>query len=331
MMLNKIRWGILGTGRIAGEFALALQQFENVVLHAVASRTQQTADAFAKQYQVARAYSTYEALAEDRAVDVVYVATPHSLHCANTLLCLEAGKHVICEKPFAINSVEVASMIVSANRNKRFLMEAMWMRFIPLIAELKHRIDQGDIGEIRMIQADFGYRVNLDPASRLFDPALAGGAMLDVGIYPIAFSAMFLGEPSDVVSLPTFGETNVDEQSAYVLRHRSGQLSVLSSAIRTQTSQSAWIYGTRGRVHLASQFWKPQRMTIHVDGIKPEQVLMPYAGSGYQFEILEVIACLQAGRLESDIMPHFESINLMRTMDRMRAQWGFRYPMERKA
>ena len=155
--------------------------------------------------------------------------------------------------------------------------------------------------------------------------------MLDVGIYPIAFSAMFLGEHSDVVSLPTFGETNVDEQSAYVLRHRSGQLSVLSSAIRTQTSQSAWIYGTRGRVHLASQFWKPQRMTIHVDGIKPEQVLMPYAGSGYQFEILEVIACLQAGRLESDIMPHFESINLMRTMDRMRAQWGFRYPMERKA
>jgi dihydrodiol dehydrogenase / D-xylose 1-dehydrogenase (NADP) len=152
--------------------------------------------------------------------------------------------------------------------------------------------------------------------------------LLDVGIYPLAFSAMFLGEPKDIVSLPALGETGVDEQSAYVLRHEEGQLSVLSSAVRAHTSQSAWIYGTKGRIHFHTQFWKAQDMTLFVDGREPEEVSMPYPGNGYQFEAQEVMDCLAVGKLESDIMPHKESVTLMRTMDRIRNQWGLKYPME---
>ena len=182
-------------------------------------------------------------LRADPDADVVYIATPHTMHCENTLLCLDGGKHVLCEKPFAVNESQVRMMIAKAQEKGLFLMEAMWMRFIPLIRELRKRLSDGVIGEVRMIQADFGFRVDFAPERRLFSPALAGGALLDVGIYPIEFSGMILGAPTEIVSMPTLGETGVDEQSAYILKHAAGQLSVLSSAVRTHTSQSAWIYG----------------------------------------------------------------------------------------
>ncbi|MDG1855858.1 MAG: Gfo/Idh/MocA family oxidoreductase [Verrucomicrobiota bacterium] len=327
-MSTRIRWGIIGTGRIAGEFAEGLQQIETAELRSVASRRQETADAFAHKFGAAHAYPDYQRLAEDPEVDVVYIATPHSLHCENTLLCLKAGKAVICEKPFAVNGGQVAKMIHVAQKQDCFLMEAMWMRFIPLIREARRLISSEAIGDVRMIQADFGFRVPFNPQGRLFDVSLAGGALLDVGIYPLAFSAMFMGEPKEIVSLPALGETGVDEQSAYVLRHEEGQLSVLSSAIRTHTSQSAWIYGTKGRIHFHTHFWKAQEMTLFVDGCEPEVVSMPFSGNGYQFEAQEVMNCIHAGKLESDIMPHSESVALMRTMDRIRDQWGLKYPME---
>jgi len=327
-MSTRIRWGILGTGRIAGEFAEGLQQLEQAELTAVASRNQSTADAFAAKYGAGKALGTYEALAADQDVDVVYIATPHTSHCENTLLCLDGGKHVLCEKPFAVNESQVRMMIAKAQEKGLFLMEAMWMRFIPLIRELRKRLSDGVIGEVRMIQADFGFRVDFAPERRLFSPALAGGALLDVGIYPIEFSGMILGAPTEIVSMSTLGETGVDEQSAYILKHAAGQLSVLSSAVRTQTSQSAWIYGEKGRIHLARQFWKASQMDVFVDGKEPESVQCPYEGNGYQFEAREVGECLSAGKLESSVMPHSESIRLIQTMDRIRQQWGLKYPME---
>ncbi|MBT5925913.1 MAG: Gfo/Idh/MocA family oxidoreductase [Verrucomicrobia bacterium] len=327
-MSTNFRWGILGTGRIAGEFAEGLQQLEGVELRAVASRKQETADVFAKKFGAMNAHSNYQKLADDPEVDAVYVATPHSLHCENTLLCLEAGKAVICEKPFAVNSQQVAKMIEVARHQNCFLMEAMWMRFIPLIREARRRVAAGAIGDVRMIQADFGFNVPFNPDGRLFDTSLAGGALLDVGIYPLAFSAMFLGEPKDIVSLPAIGESGVDEQSAYLLRHEQGQLSVLSSAVRVETSQSAWVYGTSGRIHFHTHFWKADHMTLYTDGAESKEISMPYSGNGYQFEAQEVMDCIAAGKLESGIMPHSESINLMRTMDRIRDQWGLKYPME---
>ena len=323
-----IRWGILGTGAIAAAFAKALRQVTDTTLLAVGSCSQTSADAFAQTYDVGRAYASYAELAGDPDVDVVYVATPHTAHFENTMLCLGADKHVLCEKPFALNSVQTGQMVTLAKRNGLFLMEAMWMRFIPLIIDLRRRIDAGDIGQVRMIQADFGFRAPLNPQSRLFSPELAGGALLDLGIYPLAFSAALLGEPTEITSLANIGATGIDEQSAYVLKHRDGELSVLASALRTQTSMSAWVYGTHGRIHLPKQFWRAKEMVLYRNDMEPEHIHLPYEGSGYQFEAQEVVDCLRSGKTESKVMPLGDSVSLMGTMDTIRRQWGLTFPNE---
>jgi predicted dehydrogenase len=327
-MSQSIRWGILGTGRIAGEFAQGLQHAPGGKLVAVGSRGQGTAQAFARQHGIARVHASYQSLVEDPEVDVIYVASPHSTHCEHTLMCLDAGKHVLCEKPLAVNLQEANLMMDRARQQECFLMEAMWMWFVPLIQEARKRIAQGVIGQVRMIQADFGFRVDLNPEARLFNPHLAGGALLDVGIYPIAFASLFLGPPQQIVSLPSICATGVDEQSAFVMRHSSGALSIGAAAIRTRTSQSAWIHGTEGSIHFPSTFWKAQHLQIIRENHPPEILSMPFDGNGYQFEALEVHQCLEAGMMESSLMTHEQSRSFMQIMDAMRGQWQMRYPME---
>ena len=323
-----IRWGILGTGAIAAAFATALRQVTDATLFAVGSRSQTSADDFAQTHDVGRAFASYAELAADPDVDVVYIASPHTAHFEHTMLCLGAGKHVLCEKPFALNSTQTEQMVALAKHNGLFLMEAMWMRFIPLIIELRRRVDAGEIGPVRMIQADFGFRAPRNPHSRLFNPELAGGALLDLGIYPLAFSALLLGAPTEITSLANIGTTGVDEQSAYVLKHEGGELSVLASALRTQTSMSAWVYGTDGRIHLPKQFWRAKEMVLYRNEMEPESIHLPYTGNGYQFEAQEVVDCLRAGKTESEIMPLRDSESLMGTMDTIRRQWGLTYPNE---
>lgn len=323
-----IRWGILGTGAIAAAFATALRQVTDATLFAVGSRSQTSADDFAQTHDVGRAFASYAELAADPDVDVVYIASPHTAHFEHTMLCLGAGKHVLCEKPFALNSTQTEQMVALAKHNGLFLMEAMWMRFIPLIIELRRRVDAGEIGQVRMIQADFGFRAPRNPHSRLFNPELAGGALLDLGIYPLAFSALLLGAPTEITSLANIGTTGVDEQSAYVLKHEGGELSVLASALRTQTSMSAWVYGTDGRIHLPKQFWRAKEMVLYRNEMEPESIHLPYTGNGYQFEAQEVVDCLRAGKTESEIMPLRDSESLMGTMDTIRRQWGLTYPNE---
>ena len=323
-----IRWGILGTGAIAAAFATALRQVTDATLFAVGSRSQTSADDFAQTYDLVRAFASYAELAADPDVDVVYIASPHTAHFEHTMLCLGAGKHVLCEKPFALNSTQTEQMVALAKHNGLFLMEAMWMRFIPLIIELRRRVDAGEIGQVRMIQADFGFRAPRNPHSRLFNPELAGGALLDLGIYPLAFSALLLGAPTEITSLANIGTTGVDEQSAYVLKHEGGELSVLASALRTQTSMSAWVYGTDGRIHLPKQFWRAKEMVLYRNEMQPESIHLPYTGNGYQFEAQEVVDCLRAGKTESGIMPLRDSESLMGTMDTIRRQWGLTYPNE---
>jgi predicted dehydrogenase len=323
-----IRWGILGTGAIAAAFATALRQVTDATLFAVGSRSQTSADDFAQTYDLVRAFASYAELAADPDVDVVYIASPHTAHFEHTMLCLGAGKHVLCEKPFALNSTQTEQMVALAKHNGLFLMEAMWMRFIPLIIELRRRVDAGEIGQVRMIQADFGFRAPRNPHSRLFNPELAGGALLDLGIYPLAFSALLLGAPTEITSLANIGTTGVDEQSAYVLKHEGGELSVLASALRTQTSMSAWVYGTDGRIHLPKQFWRAKEMVLYRNEMEPESIHLPYAGNGYQFEAQEVVDCLRDGKTESEIMPLRDSESLMGTMDTIRRQWGLTYPNE---
>ena len=245
-MSKPIRWGILGTGR-AAEFAKAMQYVCDAELVSIGSRTQSSANTFAGALRCAPTAATR--LCGRPAVDVVYIATPHTLHCENTLLCLRAGKHVLCEKPLALNTAQLTEMVNEAQRRQLFLMEAMWMRFIPVLRDLQHRLAENEIGEVRMLQADFGFRAPFDPSSRLFNLDLAGGALLDIGIYPLAFAMLLLGEPAEVASLAHESATGVDEQSAYLLRHAQGQISVLASALRTQTSMSARVYGTHGLIH----------------------------------------------------------------------------------
>jgi len=321
-----VRWGILGTGYIARLFAQALRSLDDADLAAVGSRTQASADAFGADYQIRHRHASYAALAADPEVDIVYIATPHALHKDNSILCLNAGKAVLCEKPFTINRVQSEEVIRAAATNKRFLMEAMWTRFIPAVQQAVTWIREGAIGDVRMVQASFGFR---DHEEKLFNPALGGGSLLDVGIYPITLAHLaFGGPPTRIQSLPTLGKNGVDEQAGILLGHKNGGLAVLASAIQTQTPHEAFIMGTEGMIRLHDTFWNATQVSlIPADG-SPATKSFPFHCNGYEYEAREAQACLRAGRLESEIMPHRITLEIMDTLDTIRRQWGLRYPME---
>lgn len=328
-MAAKIRWGILGTGNIAKQFARGLQVVKDARLVAVGSRAADTANSFGDAFDVPNRHDSYEALAADPDVDAIYVSTPHPFHAANTILCLNAGKAVLCEKPFTINAAEAAKVISLARRKKLFLMEAMWTRFVPAVIKTRELLEAGAIGEPRMLFSDFGYAATLNPKWRHFDPALGGGALLDVGVYPISFSSMIFGTPVKITGGAHLGITGVDEQSAYVLQGKAGQLSLLSSAIRTNTPQETTIMGTEGRIRLHSPSWRPSKLTLSRAGKPDKDFDLPFKGNGYNYEAVEVMACMRAGKLESEVMPLDETISIMKTMDTLRAQWNFVYPSEK--
>ncbi len=328
-MDKEIRWGILGSGRIAKSLADGLSVLPDGKLVAVGSRSQESADAFGDLYQVPRRHSSYEALANDPEVDVIYVATPHSLHKENTLLCLEGGKAVLCEKPFAVNADEAREMVAVARERNLFLMEGMWSRFPPGMVKVRQLIADGALGELRSLQADFGFKAkNRDPEGRLFNPALAGGSLLDIGIYPVSLSSMLFGKPEEIVSTWQRGETGVDEQAAYTFRHPGGALSVMHSSLQAQTAQEAVIAGTEGRIRIERQCWRPQEILLTRNDDSEERFSLPFEGNGFNYEAAEVMRLLRAGKKESEIMPLDESIAIMETLDAIRAQWGLRYPME---
>jgi dihydrodiol dehydrogenase / D-xylose 1-dehydrogenase (NADP) len=242
----EVRWGILGTGTIARQFATGLEDLPEAECLAVGFRSKASADRFADALDIPRRYASYEDLAGDPDVDVVYVATPNVFHEENVALCLKSGKAVLCEKPLTVNAREAERLVGLAREMGLFLMEGMWTRFYPLMGRVRTLISGGAIGEARMLAADFGYRVEVDPAHRRFAPALGGGALLDVGVYCASLSSMVFGPPSEVTGLAHLGETGVDEQSAAILKHRRGQLALFSAAIRTATPQEAMVAGTGG-------------------------------------------------------------------------------------
>jgi predicted dehydrogenase len=329
-MSEKTRWGIVGTGRIAQFFARGLSVLPDAQLVAVGSRTKDAADKFADMFYIPRRHASYADLANDPEVDAVYIATPHNLHKDNTIMCLRAGKAVICEKPFAINAREAAEMIRVARETGRFLMEAMWTRFLPALVKVRELIAQGAIGEVRMVQADFGFRMEFNPKSRLLDPVLGGGALLDVGIYPISLAWMLFGKPKQITSVTHLGQTGVDEQMAILLGYDQGQIAICSAAVRTNTVQEAIIYGTDGHIKIHSAWWKGERLTLAQSGKDPQVIELPLEGNGYNYEAAEVMRCLRAAKLESETIPLDETLAIMGTLDEIRAQWGLRYPMEEK-
>ena len=327
-MNDTIRWGILGTGSIAKKFAQGLSVLPDARLAAVGSRAAGTAATFADEFDIPRRHPDYGALANDPEIDAIYVATPHPFHRENSILCLKAGKAVLCEKPLAINHRQATETVAVAREKGVFLMEAMWTRFLPIIVKVRQWLSDGAIGDLRMVSADFGFRAGFDPESRAFSPALGGGGLLDVGIYTVSFASMVYGEqPTRIAGLADIGETGVDEQAAVVLGYPEGQLALLACAVRTRTPHEALILGTDGSIRIHPPFWQATTAVLSGGG-KEETVELPYDGNGYNCEASEVMRCLREGKLESDTMSLNETLAIMETMDRIRAEFDLKYPME---
>ncbi len=327
-MTQRVGWGILGTGKIAVKFADDLQHAPGAVLAAVGSRTSETAEAFGRRFRIPHRHASYAALVNDPDVDVVYVSTPHSLHAENARLALEAGKAVLCEKPFTLNAAQAADVIALARQRQLFLMEAMWMRFLPAIVDVRRILDEGTLGEVRMLSADFGLRFTFDPQDRLFAPALGGGALLDLGVYPVSLAHMVLGRPATIVSLATMGPTGVDDQSGIVLRYAGGQIASLHTAMGTATPTEAAITGTQGCLRLHAPFYCTDDLTLSLPGKPDRHIHHRRTGNGLHYQAVEVMRCLREARLESDVMSLAESLAVMETLDAIRAQWGLCYPGE---
>lgn len=325
--MKTVRWGILSTGNIAHEFLEGLAGLPATKVTAVGSRSLEKANTFADKFGIPNRHGSYEALAHDPDVDIVYIGTPHPFHKDNSLLCLNAGKAVLCEKPFALNAEQAKEVIEVARAKKRFVMEAVWTLFLPHIVKLRELVSEGAIGEVRMLQADFGFRTDFDPESRLFDPALGGGALLDVGLYPLVLAQILFGPPSEIKSFAQMSPSGVDEEASLLLRYSEGQTALLVGATRLQTPNEAFIMGSEGRIHIPHEWWRPNDLVLYKNG-KQETIKVASDRSGHSYEALEVNRCLREGATESSVMPLNATLSLMATLDEVRAQWGLRYPEE---
>jgi predicted dehydrogenase len=325
--MGKIRWGIISTGNIANSFAQAFDVIDDAEIVAVGSRSQESADAFGDKYAIPNRHASYEALVNDPDVDAVYIGTPHPFHKDNSLLAINAGKAVLCEKPFTVNAAEAQAVINAAQAKGVFLMEAVWTRFIPIWVKIRELIAEGAIGEIRMVGGDFGFNAPYSPDGRLFDPALAGGGLLDVGVYPINLAWMTLGAPETVKSMVHLGETGVDEQGTLLFGYPNGALAHLSYTLRVDTPITGYIAGTEGTIKIGKRWFINGAFTVE-RGDEVQTFELPLDGNGYEYEIREVGRCLREGLTESPIMPHSDSLAIMHLMDALRADWGLKYPME---
>jgi dihydrodiol dehydrogenase / D-xylose 1-dehydrogenase (NADP) len=326
--MKPIGWGILATGNIAHSMARALRDSDSADIVAVASRAQERADAFGEEWGISKRYGTYEALVGDPGVEVVYVATPHSRHYEHMLLCLDAGKHVLCEKAFTLNARQASECIALARQKSLFLMEAMWMRFFPAMAQVRDWVRRGVLGDVRLVQADLGLYQPFDPEHRLFNPELGGGALLDLGIYPLSFATMVLGFPERVEGHAHLGHTGVDELDTILLAYENGASAVLACTTRAYKPREAFVVGTKGYIRVHDVFLHPECLTLDMRGEEPLTMSYPFASNGYIHEVEEVHACLTSGRTESEIMPLDETLGLMELMDGLRAEWGVAYPGE---
>lgn len=327
-MTEPIKWGILSTGGIAHSMAEALTYMPDAQITAVGSRTQQSADAFADQYDIPNRHATYEALAVDPDVDVIYIATPHAFHYENMLTCLNAGKHVLCEKAFTLTHANAQKALDLAREKNLFVMEAMWMAFFPAIAQIQEWITNGTIGDVRLIQADFCINLPYDPKHRLYNPELGGGALLDLGVYPLTFATTFLGFPDDTASFAQLGQTGVDEIDSILLSYNGGATADLNCTMRFHKPIEAYIFGTKGHIKVHNVFFRPDHLTLHLNGQEPQEHHFPIESNGYVYEAAEVHHCLRAGKTESDIMSWERTLKMMALMDSLRHEWGVYYANE---
>jgi predicted dehydrogenase len=317
-----VRWGILGTGGIAATFTEDLLLLDDHVVAAVGSRTVPRAGAFARKYGIRHAYGSYADLAADDSLDVIYVATPHSEHSAGARLCLLAGRAVLVEKPFTATAAETADLIALARERRLFAMEAMWTRFNPLVREIEDLVAGGAIGRVAAIRADLASAPAYQPDHRLWNPDLAGGALLDLGVYPISFGSMLLGAPEEVRALTTAAPTGVDANTAVIARYPGGAVGLYHFGLWATSSRTATITGTGGQIIVSPVFYRPDRFTIKPAGGEPQTRSVVIPGHGYTYQAAEVARCLRAGLTESPLMPLAETLEVMRTLDAARAEFS---------
>ncbi|MFF3510763.1 Gfo/Idh/MocA family protein [Streptomyces sp. NPDC002573] len=330
VLRRPVRWGILATGSVAHSFAEDLRLIpEDAELVAVGSRSAEAALRFAARHGIARAHGSWQDLAADPEVDVVYIATPHSAHHAAAALCLEAGKAVLCEKPLTLDLARARDLVTIARTRNVFLMEAMWTYVNPAVLRMRELIEDGAIGEIRSVHADFGIAVPYDATHRLHDPLQGGGALLDLGVYPVSFAHLLLGVPDTVSAWAHLTPQGVDDNTAVLLGYDSGAVAVLSCSLDTRTAQRASVNGTLGRVEFDRDFFHADGFVLHRQGREPEEIRLPESpGNGYTHEALEVTRCLRAGAVESPWVPLAGTLAVMASLDAVRARIGVHYPGE---
>lgn len=327
-MPEKIKWGIIGPGKIAEKFAHDLLLVDDAVLYGVASRDAGKSMTFAKKYNVTKAFNSYQALVSDPEVDIIYVATPHVFHFEHTLHSLRAGKAVLCEKPLGMNAREVKIMTEEAKSRNLFFMEALWTRFIPGTEKLLELIEKNTIGKIHYVKSDFGFLGDGNKESRVYNPDLGGGSLLDIGIYPVYLSLLLLGIPEQIKAVASLADTGVDSFCAILSDYFSGEKAFMESTILANTPIEAYIYGNKGSIKMHSRFHHTEKLTLQLYNSTSETFHCPYAGNGYYHEIKEVMECLKQKKTESDKVPHAMSLDLIETLDHIRKIIGLKYMMD---
>jgi predicted dehydrogenase len=324
MSRKKIKWGIIGLGKIAAKFASDLLLSDRSELFAVASRDGEKAASFACQFKANKHYGTYADLAADPDIDVVYIATPHVFHFEQSMMCLQQGKNVLCEKPLGMNSWQVQIMMEEARKRNLFLMEGLWTRFIPATEKLIDLLAANAIGAPIFLHADFGFKGHFDPESRVFNKQLGAGSLLDIGIYPVYLSLLVFGQPTEIKAMARMSPTGVDSYCAMLGSFAHGGKAMLESTIEADTSTEAILVGTEGSIKLHSRFHHSEKITLTKNGAETDFVL-PYTANGYVHEIEEVENCLLSGKTESDRVPLQTSLNLTSVLDRIRTEIGLVY------
>ena len=325
-------WGIIGPGSIADKFAEALVKSKQGKLSAIASRSAERGQEFAKRFGVERVYSQYAELMADPNIDIIYIATPHSHHFQIAMQCLEAGKNVLLEKPLTINASQTRVLIDLAQDKGLLFQEALWSRFMPCFAKVKSWLQEGRIGQLQYIQSDIGFAFGADPERRINNPLLAGGALLDLGVYSISISQFLLEQvPDSIQAISHLSETGIDETTQVSMHYPKGQLSQFSCGIRAKCSNTMTLVGELGRIHLPEHFWVGEQVQLWLDGKLVEKLDFPHQVNGFEHQIEESMSCVEQGKLCSDLMPHKDSLAVMRVMDEIRRQIGLRYGDELEA
>lgn len=323
--MKKIRWGIVGPGEIANKFAKAIKNVECAELVAVASRTEEKGRAFAQKYNIKNVFCGYEKMARSDIVDAVYISTPHPFHSSCAQLFINAKKHVLCEKPVCINASQAQKLKELAEENNVFLMEAMWTRFLPAVKEIDKLIKSGEIGEVLEVSADFCYRSSPEIEEKLFKNDMAGGSLLDVGVYGLHFADMFLeGEPQEICAMSHIRD-GVDVRTNILVKYERGTASI-SSAIDLQKPEAAYVYGTKGYIYIPA-FYGATEFTLNI-GDEQRLVNVPCIGDGFEEEIIEACECIEQGKTESGILPVSVSVKMLKLMDEARAQTSVKYPFD---